>query len=693
MAWKEFFVKNKKILIIFFVILLTIGIAFFIYCLYLRNDKNHSQKNIDIYNNENLIELEKEKMYTKLIPESQEISDLKFVIDLTDLQKEMLLLMRENFVVVKPDWQESIKQGRAAFEGDFSKVLKENELKPYLKPQYDLGLLGDLPKDEENISCDIRGYNNFYKLRNWESHRWHFKLRDNLQFENQTEINNQVVKYSLEKHKEIIKLLYDIDKLPDNPDLPSNFKFLLETECDIDINEKYDFILSYKEKKDLHSVISLLNQLTLFSSDIFENTYSLNNGDIDKSNYGTSAFPFLSYGPYLLKQGYDSQKDWIFEKNDFFYRKNEYPLKNILYKKTNSSEEKYDLFNKDQINEIIIKDTKDISKINQNKFKNFLKKTISNSIYIFFKQEEIENEDDEILKQQKTKTNFFLNDARFRKALFLSLDRCSLLEKEDYFGLVPNFSFVSDLVKFTEEYHFNEQQFHQQNLNNIFNLKNIQSEQDINSKIYQPEQARQLLEEVNTDFNKQFPQFQQPLIIRIFTGFDETTEFRELKLTSFLIDSWKNVFSSLSDKIQFDQTTDPSFSYNVDLGPGFLATIKNPHQIFIYMYDQFEILDSLGKSNKRKFILKESESSEKEFTVGELQSFLQELQKKIDKKINNNKRDDFEKYCLILAQLEKKALEELYCLPLIKGTRYKIYQVLERDFKNSFLLWGLNDIC
>ncbi|WP_367951847.1 hypothetical protein [Candidatus Phytoplasma prunorum] len=36
--------------------------------------------------------------------------------------------------------------------------------------------------------------------------------------------------------------------------------------------------------------------------------------------------------------------------------------------------------------------------------------------------------------------------------------------------------------------------------------------------------------------------------------------------------------------------------------------------------------------------------------------------------------------------IRKKTLEELYCLLLIKGKKYKIYQHLYRDFKNSFVL-------
>ncbi|WP_334347397.1 hypothetical protein [Candidatus Phytoplasma prunorum] len=105
--------------------------------------------------------------------------------------------MKENFVILKTNWVKSIKEGKVDFEGYFSKVLKENDLKPYLKPQYNLGLLENFSQDEHGKLYDITGYDNFYKLNNIKSRQWRFKLRNNLQFTNRTEINNSVVKYSL----------------------------------------------------------------------------------------------------------------------------------------------------------------------------------------------------------------------------------------------------------------------------------------------------------------------------------------------------------------------------------------------------------------------------------------------------------------------------------------------------------------
>ncbi|WP_334330845.1 hypothetical protein [Candidatus Phytoplasma prunorum] len=129
----------------------------------------------------------------------------------------------------------------------------------------------------------------------------------------------------------------------------------------------------------------------------------------------------------------------------------------------------------------------------------------------------------------------------------------------------------------TYYYFFNDQEFHRKNLNNVFNLytrtdqkeqEKTTKDQDINSRMYQPFQACQLLKEVNRDFISKFPENQEPLIIKIFTDFDEITEFREVKLNSFLINSWSKCFKELLFKPQFYQITERSS--NVELGQGFL---------------------------------------------------------------------------------------------------------------------------
>ncbi|MGI3136409.1 MAG: ABC transporter substrate-binding protein [Candidatus Phytoplasma vitis] len=699
MEWKQFFDKNKKIISIIFIIFTSIlmVVAYLII-----ENKNKKREKLE----------KKEEMfqsipssYNKLIPFDEEISDLKYFTNLTPLQKDMLLLMKENFITLTTDWNKSIQEKKAEYKNDFKQTLQDNELKPVLKPSYSLGLLGSSPKDENHQIHNIEGYDNFYKLNDKLSKQWYFELKNDLKFANGKEINNQVVVYSLKKQQEITRLLYKDEDL-DN--LEKNIKLLFETNFIYDSNNPLMFTLSYENPKTLKSVIILLNSCILFPQDDFELAYDKNNAE--QNNYGTKEYPFISYGPYQLKteQGYNSEKDWIFTKNNYFHNKEQYPLCNIEFKKLSSEKEQYDkekyhLFNEGKINEIIL-DISDISNISPEKKENLLAMSTSVPIHVFFNKYALEEEKDEIIKKQKEKSNFFLNDPRFRKALFLSLNR-DLLGKNDYFGLIPSFSFVSDVTLFTDYDFFNEQDFHQKNLDKLIEIETEQkTTMDNNKKFYQPTEANKLLKQVHEDFKQNFPQNNEPLIIKILDANDYG--IKEKKLTEFLISNWEKVFPTNS--LKFEKISEGDFNINID--SGIFEIFKNPHNIFIYILDEIK----LPNGNSRNFILTKQINQnydndiiikidqnydndiiliEKKLDVNELKKLLDELQKKIDQPNNNQRSVDLSRYSNILKQLEQKTFEELLYLPLIKGKRYKIYKNLKSDFVNSFILWGLNDVC
>ncbi|AYJ01359.1 hypothetical protein CWO85_02500 [Candidatus Phytoplasma ziziphi] len=383
-------------------------------------------------------------------------------------------------------------------------------------------------------------------------------------------------------------------------------------------------------------------------------------------------------------------------------------MDNVVFKKLSDDQEQYNkekdnLFNEGKINEIRV----NISDINNNilKKENLLTMYTSDQYFIFFQKTNPEEEENENIKKQKEKSNFFLNDPRLRKALFLSLNR-DLLGKNDYFGLIPSFSFVSDVTLFTDYDFFNQQDFHQQNLDNLIEIEpNKKLTMDNNTKFYQPEKAKELLNAVNQDFEQKFSQNDQPLIIKIFTGYNDS-EIKEKKLTQFMINSWKNVFNK--DNINFLEINDGEFNISIDFGP--FQFIKNPNNIFTYILDEIKLPDG----NSRDFILTKQKNRnhnndiiiqidpnynndiiliEQKLNINELKEILDKLQKKIDQPDNNQRSVDLLIYSNILKQLEQKTFEELLYLPLVKGTKYKIYRNLENDFVNSFLLWRLNDDC
>ncbi|AYJ01358.1 hypothetical protein CWO85_02495 [Candidatus Phytoplasma ziziphi] len=300
MVWQLFYNKNKKIIILAFIILLILISAGILFGLILKTNSEKKDNSSETLENINPVIID--NSYTKAIPHNQEISDLKYFTTLSPLQKEMLWLMKENFITLTTDWDKSIQEKKAKYKNDFRQVFQDNQLKPVLKPSYSLGLLGELPKDENGKMHEIRGYDNFYKLNDKLSKKWHFTLKHNLKFADGKDINNQVVIYCLKKQQEIMRLLLRDE---DCNNLKENIKLFLDT-IFIQDNNPLVFTLSYENPKTLKSVITLLNNCILFPKYNFESAQDKNN--VEQNNYGTKDYPFVSYGPYQLKteQGYNS---------------------------------------------------------------------------------------------------------------------------------------------------------------------------------------------------------------------------------------------------------------------------------------------------------------------------------------------------------------------------------------------------
>ncbi len=131
-----------------------------------------------------------------------------------------------------------------------------------------------------------------------------FKLKNNAVFENNKPIDAEIIKYTLEKYFNLMNFK-DYFNLTDNDYIS------------IDSNNRYVFTLNFQTETSLLEVIKKINKIYLLESTSFEKSIIEN-----QTKYGTQDHPFISYGPYKIKEGYNSNK-WILEKSTSYFDKSQ----------------------------------------------------------------------------------------------------------------------------------------------------------------------------------------------------------------------------------------------------------------------------------------------------------------------------------------------------------------------------------
>lgn len=81
----------------------------------------------------------------------------------------------------------------------------------------------------------------------------------------------------------------------------------------IDSNKPYVFTLKFKTETSLLEVIKKINKIYLLEPSSFEKSIIEN-----QTKYGTKDHPFISYGPYKIKEGYNDDK-LILEKSPSYF--------------------------------------------------------------------------------------------------------------------------------------------------------------------------------------------------------------------------------------------------------------------------------------------------------------------------------------------------------------------------------------
>ncbi len=244
-----------------------------------------------------------------------------------NFQGSLFGYLSANFYSEEVDWDKAIAAGMADFEGDFSKFVDKNgEGGPYLtaalEPKLIMRMAAAWPVDADGVSYeDENGYLDIDLAKEILSISWTYKMREDLKFENGDPINADVYEYTLKQYLDPVQQnsrgfhVYEDTYLE-----VLNSKAYFDGEVDWDevgyekIDE-YTFKITCEVEKSLKAAVDFVDMVTLINKVAYEASASETPG---KYSYATPEYPFVSYGPYVLKEWSEDAK-WVFNKNyDYF---------------------------------------------------------------------------------------------------------------------------------------------------------------------------------------------------------------------------------------------------------------------------------------------------------------------------------------------------------------------------------------
>lgn len=254
------------------------------------------------------------------------------------------------------NWARAIKDGNAAYPGDFSKFRDRNapvdpndgllEM-PYLSRIYTLGMAAEFPYAVnlgKNFDLGFGELDEKGAKENQDS-EWIIKLRKDLVFADGRAIDAHVFEYSFKQYldgkqlNERANYLYNKDYIPlvngeayfkqgtPIPNDPYNALYPEVTwdTVGFDLIDDYTFKISLTGKKSQWHVMTYLGILCLVHPEKFEAGF---NPDRTITKYGSVTNIPVSYGPYVLSSWEEDVK-FTFTRNERYFKAYDYTIQTI----------------------------------------------------------------------------------------------------------------------------------------------------------------------------------------------------------------------------------------------------------------------------------------------------------------------------------------------------------------------------
>jgi oligopeptide transport system substrate-binding protein len=412
------------------------------------------------------------------------------------------------------DWDSAISKDIADFVGDFSKI--KTEANPNGIPINALDFRNikigakSFPKDitGEDFTDANGNYDREIAAKTGKT-EWVFEMREDIFFENRTQVNASVVEYSLKQYLDPIQNNRRSTNYYKRPNTQDGGIPILNAEAyrfqttaapvawstvGFEIISEFTFKIKLREAITQAAAVGFGN-IRLVEPSVF--AASLTDGA--NSTYGTPANPFISYGPYLIKSWDDNQR-LVLNKNFNYIRRDLVTYKSVAYEYTATPAENVQLFESGVLSATGLVGA-DFTRYAENAGIKFS--------WSGFPQYMIVN----FAPSRNTGASAYVKssitvDPRFRQALFFAVDR------ETYTSTiyVPNVSSVLPVPTNIKAY-LEDSSFYSESPQHLENLASFGIPDGTNG--YLPTRAKQLFEAALADYKLANPGFTGPINLRL----------------------------------------------------------------------------------------------------------------------------------------------------------------------------------
>jgi oligopeptide transport system substrate-binding protein len=455
------------------------------------------------------------------------------------------------------DWDLAMSQGVADFVGDFSKIESGDFSIDALDFNNILVGATSFPKDIEGDDFTVDGKYDRIIAAQTQRTEWVFEMRDDIFFENGTQVDANVVKYSLMQYLDPVQgnrraaSYYQRSGTQDGglPILNAEaYRFqttLAPVSFDtvgFDVIDQFSFKVTFWKPQSQASAVGFGNiqlvEPTIFAASLTDGT---------NSTYGTPSNPFVSYGGYLIKSWSDNQRI-VMNKNYDYVRRDLITYKSIVYEFTTGPAENVQLFEAGQLSATGLLGA-DFVRYAENPGIKFS--------WSGYPQYMIVNYAPSKLTDGAYEKAGITADEKFRQALFFAFDR------DTYNSTIytPNASSVLPVPSNIKAY-LEDPLSYAESPQHLANLEAFGIPEGTNG--YLPQRAKQLFEAALAEFKTANPNFTGPINLKMAVLDSELT----LQLANFIKNQLETTFNTtgLQDKLIVNIVSSPEEANEATIG-------------------------------------------------------------------------------------------------------------------------------
>lgn len=366
------------------------------------------------------IDYDSDQTYYKAINHSGALNLNPFTYE-NEYEKEIIDMMVAPFYQKTINWDTAIKLGLADYPGDFSNFEDDTYSIDMLFSTYETVMVKNFPVNEKDQSALLNGkFNDQLAITN-KGKEWTFELKKNLMFEDGTIIDASVIEYTLKSWLDpklnhgLSELMFTHEDMVMLSFINNAFNYHKgvvpwgRVGIELDPFDQYKFTIKVSQDITVMDAMNLMSTWRLINPTKYDESY---NETLNRYDYGTTMYPFSSYGPYIVK-------NWIDEEEISFNKNYNYIFKHLINFKSQSIKilsdmnDANDLFEEDLLSELELTNDNYLDYLNNDKVLD----TYTNAPLSLI----INQAGTKVVDGQKR--HKILSDKRFRQALLHGLNK------------------------------------------------------------------------------------------------------------------------------------------------------------------------------------------------------------------------------------------------------------------------------